>query len=105
MWVEFVEVFRWKPRPGVVIRYLPGMRLLVTRACAAAALAQGRAKKSSNPESRNGKRRNNNRAGKAAAEAEEASDSSQARNQVGDGEGRGSDRRDDEGPSAGSGDS
>lgn len=71
MWVEFIAAFRWKPAPGVVIRYLPGMRLMVTRRCAEKAIAKGAAKKSKNPEARNGKKRNDHRLGEAAAEAEE----------------------------------
>lgn len=101
MWVEFIAAFRWKPAPGVVIRYLPGMRLLVTRRCAEKAIAKGAAKKSKNPGASNGKRRNNHRLGEAAAEAEEASPSGSGRDPGRDGEGGGSDRRHDEEFSAG----
>lgn len=45
MWVHFTSRFRWRPKPGVSIRYDAGMRLRVTRACAAAALAACAAEK------------------------------------------------------------
>lgn len=65
MWVEFTEIFRWRPRPGVSIRYLPGMRLLVTRRCGSAALKKGAAVKSSKPEADNGEKLDDPRTGAA----------------------------------------
>ena len=43
MRIEFTERFRWQPKPNVWIRYEPGMRLRVTRRCAAAAIEAGAA--------------------------------------------------------------
>ena len=54
MWVRFTRQFRWKPRPGVMIRYPEGMRICVTRACAARAIAKGAAVKSTNPNAKKG---------------------------------------------------
>lgn len=51
MWVEFTQVFRWRPRSNVSIRYEPGMALRVTRRCAENALAKGAAIKTRNPKS------------------------------------------------------
>ncbi len=43
MRVKFSENFRWKPTPGVVIRYSAGMEKSVTRICGAKAIAAGKA--------------------------------------------------------------
>jgi hypothetical protein len=42
-WVRFDQDFDWSPRHGVTIAYKAGMVLNVTRGCAAAAKAAGRA--------------------------------------------------------------
>lgn len=67
MWVEFVTVFRWRPKPGISIRYLPGMRLLVTRRCASAAIAKGAAKNSTKPGADDGEKLDNPQSGAAGA--------------------------------------
>jgi hypothetical protein len=43
MWVRFVAAFTWCPTPASAIAYPAGLVANVTRACAAAALAAGKA--------------------------------------------------------------
>lgn len=70
-WVEFSRTFRWRPTAHVSIRYSPGMRLNVTRRCAAAAVQAGAAARSTDPakERRDGARNDDHGAGEAPAEA------------------------------------
>lgn len=42
-WVRFTADFNWKPKPQVTIAYRSGQIANVTRDCAAAAVAKGRA--------------------------------------------------------------
>lgn len=53
-WVEFVDDFRWTPIPKVSVMYKKGMRLFVTRACAAASIGKEKAVPSTKPEKQNG---------------------------------------------------
>lgn len=48
-WVEFTEAFRWTPHPHKTTRFAPGDVFNVTRACAAAALEAGAAKRRRTP--------------------------------------------------------
>ncbi|RVG43587.1 hypothetical protein CN226_32805 [Sinorhizobium meliloti] len=43
MWVRFLADFDWKPRPPVTIAFKADTTRNVTRACAAAAVAAGKA--------------------------------------------------------------
>lgn len=52
-WVRFTEPFDWKPSPAVTIAYSPGHVGNVTRGCAAAAKAAGKAVAAKNPRSAN----------------------------------------------------
>lgn len=49
-WVEFVEPFMWRPIPKITIAYKKGMRLFVTRACAAESIRKGKAVPSTRPQ-------------------------------------------------------
>lgn len=42
-WVEFKSDYDWKPRSGITIGYLEGMKCNVTRTCAERAVAGGKA--------------------------------------------------------------
>ncbi len=48
MWVEFTEVFTWKPQPNVMVDFAPGVTNVTTR-CGQAAIAAGRAKRAKAP--------------------------------------------------------
>jgi hypothetical protein len=48
-WVRFLSDFDWKPKPPVTVGYLAGTTELVTRDCAADALAAGKAITSRRP--------------------------------------------------------
>lgn len=48
-WIRFLEDFDWKPTPAVTVAYRSGMTMLVTTACAKAALAKGSAERTSKP--------------------------------------------------------
>jgi len=48
-WVRFTSSFDFKPKPSVTLAYHAGDVKLVTTACAAAALANGKAEKASKP--------------------------------------------------------
>ena len=48
-WVEFIADFEFRPSPSTSIDYLSGMRLSVTEACAAQAVAAGKAKRVATP--------------------------------------------------------
>jgi hypothetical protein len=52
-WVRFLAGFDFKPKPAVTIAYRPGDVKLVTTACARAALAAGKAEKTTKPGKRN----------------------------------------------------
>ncbi len=43
MWVKFTDRFDWRPKPRVIIAYKPGMKVSVTKNCADAAVAAGKA--------------------------------------------------------------
>ncbi|RVL76019.1 hypothetical protein CN135_23610 [Sinorhizobium meliloti] len=49
MWVRFLADFDWKPRPPVTIALKAGDVKNVTRACAAAAVALGKAERTERP--------------------------------------------------------
>ena len=51
-WVRFTAPFDWHPKVGVIFAYQAGQVKLVTRRCAAEALAAGKAEKTVNPERR-----------------------------------------------------
>jgi hypothetical protein len=55
-WVAFSAPFDWKPKPSVTIAFRNGDVKLVTTACANAAEAKGKGKRTKKPESerRNG---------------------------------------------------
>jgi hypothetical protein len=48
-WLRFTADFDWKPQASVTIAYLAGQTRNVTRACAANALAKGKAVKMVKP--------------------------------------------------------
>ena len=48
-WVEFTGNFEFRPSPSTSIDYIEGMRLSVTEACAAQAVAAGKAKRVPTP--------------------------------------------------------
>lgn len=52
MWVEFLAEFWWQAKPQSRIRYRAGCIMMVTRACAQAAIAAGTARKVKNPKAR-----------------------------------------------------
>lgn len=58
-WVRFDQAFDWKPRPSVTQAYYAGDVKLVTTACANAAEAKGKGKRTKKPES---ERRNGSKA-------------------------------------------
>ena len=49
-WVRFTADFDFKPRPTVTIAYLAGDVRNVTRSCAAAAIASGKAERTVRPD-------------------------------------------------------
>jgi hypothetical protein len=49
MWMRFLADYDWKPRPPVTIAFRAGDVKNVTRACAAAAIAAGRAEPTERP--------------------------------------------------------
>lgn len=55
-WVRFTQAFDWKPQPSVTIAYQAGQVKLVTTPCAEAAIAKGKAERTTKPQSerRNG---------------------------------------------------
>jgi hypothetical protein len=55
-WVAFSAAFDWKPKPSVTQAYLAGDVKLVTTACASAAEAKGKGRRTKKPEAerRNG---------------------------------------------------
>lgn len=44
-WLRFTGAFDWKPTPATTIGFLPGHEVNVTRRCAEAAIAAGKAEK------------------------------------------------------------
>lgn len=50
MWVRFTADWTWRPTPRTAVAFRAGMVLRVTRACAIAALAAGKAEPAAAPD-------------------------------------------------------